>query len=191
MDNSVPIAHNYKAWSNRQVHSRMVSLIFSITRCFSFTQNRLIFHACIDDKTLKLLFKSFHKLFWHNKTFFCSSKIFPYKNIPSSILQQKYSQLYSAKIFCCSKIFPYKNIPLPFTPGSVTIIYINLCKLKFSRTNVTPKKPKGNRGHFTTHASLLRLRKKYWSIDLESGSQSECMLCTSLVMLCLREPIIF
>ena len=62
--------------SNRHVPSRMVRLIFSITHCFSFTQNRLMFYACIDYKTLKLLFKSSHEFFWHNKTFFCSSKTF-------------------------------------------------------------------------------------------------------------------
>ena len=33
---------------------------------FVFIQNRVIFHAYIHFKTLTLLFKSFHEIFWHN-----------------------------------------------------------------------------------------------------------------------------
>ena len=42
------------------------------------------------------------------------------------------------------------NNPLQPTPRNVTVMCVNVCKHKFTRSNVTHKKRNG--GHFTPHA---------------------------------------
>ena len=55
------------------------------------------------------------------------------------------------------------NNPLPPTPRKVTVMCVNVCKNKFTCTNVTPKIKKlgGNGGHFTPHALSCTLVKAF------------------------------